>query len=81
MDGDILVRDVNDIDLVEVSILDRTRSPVYKGNTIELSTRSENGDAVFFSEPLFYEEEVKEEKEKIDYSHCENLIKDMKGEK
>ena len=81
MDGDILVRDVNDIDLVEVSILDRTRSPAYKGNTIELSTRSENGEAVFFSEPLFYEEEEKEKKEKIDYSHCENLIKDMKGKK
>lgn len=93
MDGEVLVRDVNDIDLVEVSILDRTRSPAYKGNTIELVTRNENGETLMFSEP--FDSGISEEKspgnekiekrneptqkDTIDYSECENIIKKMKG--
>lgn len=88
-DGEILVRDVNDIDLVEVSILDRTRSPAYKGNTLELVTRNEDGSTLLFSES-FLDENFKDsdcskkqskanKQNTINYSECENIIKDMKG--
>ena len=93
LDGDVLVRDVNDIDLVEVSILDRTRSPAYKGNLIELTTRDEKGEMLMFSEAFDNEnmeldvndkesiQKLKEPNENDDanYSECENIIKEMKG--
>lgn len=93
MDGEVLVRDVNDIDLVEVSILDRTRSPAYKGNTIKLVIRDENGETLMFSEPFDSgiskekspgNEKIEKrneptQKDTIDYSECENIIKKMKG--
>ena len=88
-DGEILVRDVNDIDLVEVSILDRTRSPAYKGNTLELVTRNEDGSTLLFSESFldenFKDSDCSKKQSKanrentINYSECENIIKDMKG--
>lgn len=40
-DGDLEARTVTDLNLVEVSLLDDTRSPAYEGTSVE--TRSENG--------------------------------------
>lgn len=88
VDGDILVRDINDLDLVEVSILDRTRTPAYKGNTLELVTRDAENQDIFLSEVFSSENEwdaankhsepVKEST--TNYSECEEIIKNMKGE-
>lgn len=84
----IPTRDVKDLDLFEVSILDRTKTPAYEGTL--LSVRS-NEEFQYYGEPLLSETEIREEqkeepqkvveeKKVIDYSKYENLIKEMKGE-
>lgn len=81
----IPTRDVKDLDLYEVSILDRTKSPAYEGTLI--SVRSEE-DYQYHGEPFLSDIEVrdqtvsasKSEKKEIDYSKYENLLKEMKGE-
>ena len=83
----IPTRDVKDLDLFEVSILDRTKTPAYEGTL--LSVRSDE-KVQYYSEPFITEIEVreeqkpklepKEEPKPIDYSKYENLIKEMKGE-
>lgn len=84
----IPTRDVKDLDLFEVSILDRTKTPAYEGTL--LSVRSDE-EFEFHGEPFVTEIEIREEQKgesqkvveepkKIDYSKYENLIKEMKGE-
>ena len=85
-------RDVKDLDLYEVSILDSTKTPAYEGTL--LAVRSDE-DFQFHGEPFVSEIEVREELKKepkevpkeakeepkpIDYSKYESLIKEMKGE-
>lgn len=80
-------RDVKDLDLFEVSILDRTKTPAYEGTL--LSVRSDE-EVQYYGEPFITEIEVreeqkpkpepKEEPKPIDYSKYENLIKEIKGE-
>lgn len=86
------IRDVKDLDLYEVSILDRTKTPAYEGTL--LAVRSDE-DFQFHGEPFVTEIEVREEIKEaskeipkeakedpkpIDYSKYENIIKEMKGE-
>lgn len=83
----IPTRDVKDLDLFEVSILDRTKTPAYEGTL--LSVRSDE-EFQYFGEPFVSEIEIREEKEEpkqkgqeaktIDYSKYERMIKEMKGE-
>ena len=84
----IPTRDVKDLDLFEVSILDRTKTPAYEGTL--LSVRS-NEEFEFHGEPFVTDIEIRdeqkgepqkvvEEPKQIDYSKYENLIKEMKGE-
>lgn len=83
----IPTRDVKDLDLFEVSILDRTKTPAYEGTL--LSVRSDE-EFQYFGEPFVSEIEIREEKEEpkqkeqeaktIDYSKYEKMIKEMKGE-
>ena len=82
-------RDVKDLDLFEVSILDRTKTPAYEGTL--LSVRSDE-KFQYYGEPFITDIEIREEKpapepkqkaegpKPIDYSKYENLIKEMKGE-
>lgn len=82
-------RDVKDLDLFEVSILDRTKTPAYEGTL--LSVRSDE-KVQYYGEPFITDIEIREEKpapepkqkaeepKPIDYSKYENLIKEMKGE-
>ena len=83
------LRKVRDMDLREVSILDRTKAPAYDGTLI--MARSE-GDTQFFGEAFLDEVEVREENQPqleehpeanrpIDYSLYEAMILEMKGEK
>ena len=53
----IPTRDVKDLDLYEVSILDRTKSPAYEGTL--LSVRS-NDDVFYHGEPFLDQEESEE---------------------
>lgn len=83
----IPTRDVKDLDLFEVSILDRTKTPAYEGTL--LSVRSDE-EFQYFGEPFVSEIEIREEKgepkqkeqeaKTIDYSKYEKMIKEMKGE-
>ena len=83
-------RDVKDMDLYEVSILDRTKTPAYDGTLV--SVRDDNGEemVVYESEPMLYEPEIRdiepEEKTEqkqddivIDYSKYDEMISEMKG--
>ena len=81
----IPIRDVRDLDLYEVSILDSTREPAYEGTL--LSVRSSE-EFQYYGEPFLSDIEVRDQtgsasksgKKEIDYSIYENLIKEMKGE-
>lgn len=92
-DKGLLHRDVKDLDLEEVSILDRTRTPAYKGTLI----MARDDKQVLLSEEMVVEnvaveeetlQEPKKEEPKqreiveknIDYSKYEEMIKEMKGE-
>ena len=89
------IRIVKDMDLVEVSILNRTRPPAYEGTLVTVRS---DGTAPLLRSAEFIEQEpeaepekepeaapeersVQEEPETIDYSYFENLIQTMKGEK
>ena len=86
------LRKVRDLNLYEVSILDRSKTPAYDGTLI--MARSED-DVQFHSEPFedgmeilteVREEEVPKQDEHpeadkvIDYSQFENMIAEMKGD-
>lgn len=85
MEGDIPLRKVNDMDLLEVSILNRSKIPAYDGTLI--ITRDTEGDtyhseAYIYDEVEYIREEPKQEEtsEAIDYSKFEDMISEMKGE-
>lgn len=81
----ITTRDVKDLDLYEVSILNRSKTPAYDGTLV--TVRSED-DIQYRGEPLLTEVDTREEKTEpkqhedvektIDYSKYENIIKEMK---
>lgn len=85
-------RDVKDLDLFEVSILDRTKTPAYDGTLVSVRSEDGNEEIHYRGEPLLTDVEIrddsaseKEQREKveekvIDYSRYENLIQEMKGE-
>lgn len=84
-------RDVKDMYLKEVSILDRTRTPAYDGTLINVRSEDEyenygeefleDATIEFESVEETREETVEEEKVVIDYSKYEEMISEMKGEK
>lgn len=96
IENGVTTREVHDLNLFEVSILDNTKTPAYEGNI--LSVRS-NEKFVCFGEPLVTKLSLKDETPKeqrssegaakpepekpkdIDYSKFEEMIKEMKGEK
>lgn len=66
-------RAIKDLNLYEVSVLDRKRIPAYDGNL--LYVREKDKKNIYTSE-IFIEKNQKE----IDYSKYENLIAQMKGD-
>ncbi len=66
-------RAIKDLNLYEVSVLDRKRIPAYDGNL--LYVRNKDKKNIYISE-IFIEKKQKE----IDYSKYENLIAQMKGD-
>ena len=77
-------RDVKDLDLYEVSLLDRTKTPAYDGTLV--SVRDDNnilhGDICITEIETRDDSTPKESEEKpIDYSKYEKLIEEMKGAK
>lgn len=77
-------RDVKDLDLYEVSLLDRTKTPAYDGTLV--SVRDDNnilhGDICITEIETRDDSTPKKSDEKpIDYSKYEKLIEEMKGVK
>ena len=84
-----LLRDVRDLDLGEVSLLDNTKNPAYDGTLV--SVRSEENSMFYgeiFTDEIHIREESQEnvpeqqetaEEKNINYDEWENLIKDMKS--
>ena len=86
----IPVRELTDLNLYEVSILDRTRTPAYDGTLLEARS---DGEVIQFREledpeqtevEIIREEptnttEPEQTQEKIDYTAFEDAIKTMKG--
>lgn len=85
---DLPMRVVRDLDLLEVSILDRTKTPAYNGTLIMARSTDE---ALFYSDPTEEDPEIMEERaeeepkpeipEAIDYAKYEEMIKEMKGDR
>ena len=77
----LTTRDVKDLNLYEVSLLDRRKTPAYDGTLV--SVRSDEN--IYHGSPLVTQiemrEEPKEEEKQIDYSKYEAIIREMKGEK
>lgn len=78
---DLPLRIVRDLDLYEVSILDRTKSPAYEGTLI--MARSE--DVQFYGAPMITDLEIRDDSEhddvenrEIDYSKYEKIIEEIK---
>lgn len=80
VDG-VVHRAVKDLDLYEVSLLDRQKSPAYSGTLVEARA----DEIEFRGEPMLDEVTVEEpvetraeEAQEIDYSIYENMINEMK---
>lgn len=82
---DMPTRLVRDLDLYEVSLLDRTKTPAYDGTLV--STRSDDGTTRYYAEPFDTDVRVsvqtvaQVEENTIDYTQYENMIAEMKGAK
>lgn len=85
----IPTRDVKDLNLYEVSILDRSKTPAYDGTLV--SVRSDDS-TVYHGEAMVQEIEIREDAQEeqpkqeeeppaaIDYSQYDKMIQEMKGE-
>ena len=89
-----LLRNINDLDLIEVSLLDNTKRPAYEGNLVTVRS-DESEDSVYIGEAFADEIQVREEKteesvvvpeqqatveeNKINYDEWDKLINDMKN--
>lgn len=89
-------RDVKDLDLYEVSILDRSKSPAYDGTLVAVrsddttiyhgETMDDEAESVEITgvietiEERAEETESTEQEKEIDYSEYEEMIREMKGE-
>ena len=74
-------RDVKDLDLYEVSLIDRTKTPAYDGTLVSVRADEKilHGDTCI-TEIETRDDSTSDEKP-IDYSKYEKLIEEMKGEK
>lgn len=77
VDG-MTTRDVKDLNLFEVSLLDRTKTPAYDGTLV--SVRADEG--ILHGSMLDTEVEIRDEPEEkpLDYSEAEKLLKEIKGD-
>lgn len=79
------LRDVRDLDLYEVSLVDRTKIPAYDGTLVTVRT-ADNSKALNISDVTELSVRVTEEEKKdqptpkeVDYTEYENMIAEMKG--
>lgn len=86
VENGMLTREVNDLDLEEVSILDRSKVPAYDG-TLIMARSEDSGNDMFLSESFDADgeppetrdaEQKQETQQEIDYSKYEAIIAEMK---
>lgn len=81
-EGGEIVHDVYDMDLDEVSIIDRQMRPSYEGTLVAVRGETKIYAAAPFDEEITVRaESAQEEEKKIDYSVYLDKISEMKGEK
>ena len=85
-------RNVKDLNLEEVSILDRTRTPAYKGTLVMVRDEKEILISEEYVEDVELQDETPQQREEqepkqqeivekiIDYSKAEEMIREMKGD-
>lgn len=79
-EGGMTTRDVKDLDLYEVSILDRTKTPAYDGTLVSVR----DDDIQYHGDPCITDIEVRDDSvkdenpEQIVYSKYEKMIEEMK---
>lgn len=79
------LRDVRDLDLYEVSLIDRTKIPAYDGTLVSVRT-ADDSKALNISDVTELSVRVTEEEKKdqptpkeVDYTEYKNMIAEMKG--
>ena len=89
----VRTRDVKDLDLYEVSLLDRSKIPAYEGTLVNVRSEDGTEKSIYYSEEFLDDINVRDDKPEpkkdepkqpeadkvIDYSKIENIIKEMKG--
>ena len=85
----LTVREVQDLNLFEVSLLDKSKIPAYDGTLVSVRSADDshaiNIADVTEAEPLIIredkpKEEPKEETKEIDYTKYHNIINEMRGD-
>lgn len=85
----LTVREVQDLNLFEVSLLDKSKIPAYDGTLVSVRSADDNHainiSDVTEAEPLIIredkpKEEPKEEPKEIDYTKYHNIINEMRGD-
>ena len=71
----VATRNIRDLELYEVSILDKTKTPAYDGTSV--TVRSDEQD-VHFADVMESEPVVREEKTPVDYAAYEKAVREMK---
>lgn len=81
----IPTRDVRDLNLYEVSILDRTKTPAYDGTLISVRADDDvqyfgesNTDEIIIRDETEQQQQQEETPVEIDYSKWENMIKELR---
>ena len=81
MEDDMPLRKLNDLNLIEVSILNRKRTPAYDGTLIFTRSEGETYESDVMEDVEIIREEPKQDDPvAIDYSAYEEMIAEMKGE-
>lgn len=81
----LALRDVKDLDLYEVSLIDRSKIPAYDGTLVSVRTADESkalnvGDVTEVSTRITEEKPNEESKPKeVDYTEYKKMISEMKG--
>jgi HK97 family phage prohead protease len=81
----LALREVKDLDLYEVSLIDRSKIPAYDGTLVAVRTADES-KALNISDVTEVSTRVTEEKKEeptpkeVDYTKYQNMISEMKGE-
>lgn len=81
----LALREVKDLDLFEVSLIDRTKIPAYDGTLVAVRTADES-QALNISDVVEVNVRVTEEKKEepkpkeVDYTEYKKMISEMKGE-